>query len=133
MEQLVKIFKALGDETRLKILILLSRKMFCAKGIARHLDISEAAVSQHIKILKEADAVVGEKVGYYVHYDIKEPVFSEIVKFVEQLTGNTLEYYQVGVKTFECRAQCKATKKKCCQKNEKGVEKNESMYTRRRK
>ena len=45
MKEEVKVFKAIGDETRLKILLLLSTKNICAKGIARNLDISEAAVS----------------------------------------------------------------------------------------
>ena len=41
MKEEVKVFKAIGDETRLKILLLLSTKNICAKGIARNLDISE--------------------------------------------------------------------------------------------
>ena len=58
MKEKVKDFKAIGDETRLKILILLSTKNICAKGIAKHLEISEAAVSQHIKVLKEANLII---------------------------------------------------------------------------
>ena len=68
MKEEVKVFKAIGDETRLKILLLLSTKNICAKGIARNLDISEAAVSQHIKILKEAELIVAYKSGYFVMY-----------------------------------------------------------------
>ena len=45
MNEEVKVFKALGDETRLKILVLLSNKNVCAKGIAKNLEISEACVS----------------------------------------------------------------------------------------
>ncbi|KXG77674.1 ArsR/SmtB family transcription factor [Thermotalea metallivorans] len=119
MEQIVQIFKALGDETRLKILIILSRRRICAKGIAKHLDISEAAVSQHIKVLKEAGIIVGEKVGYYVHYDLQEPMLLEIVKFIEQMNNDyTMSNCKFGIHMpDECRASCKANKNKCCQRN----------------
>ena len=70
MEERIKIFKAIADETRLKILILVSHKNICAKGIAKHLNISEAAVSQHIKVLKESSLIVGYKRGYHLMYEL---------------------------------------------------------------
>ena len=47
-------FKALADENRMLILRLLLRRNCCARALARQLDISEAAVSQHLKVLREA-------------------------------------------------------------------------------
>ncbi|MGG5461623.1 metalloregulator ArsR/SmtB family transcription factor [Clostridium sp. B9] len=70
MEERIKIFKALGDETRINILHLIRDKSMCAKGIARELEISESAVSQQIKILKEANLVIGYKIGYHIVYDL---------------------------------------------------------------
>lgn len=58
MNNFINLFKAIADETRVNILILLSKKNMCAKGIAKHLEISEAAVSQHIKILKESQLII---------------------------------------------------------------------------
>ena len=52
MEKLVKVFKALSDETRLNILLLVSKRSVCQKGISKYLGISDSAVSQHIKVLK---------------------------------------------------------------------------------
>lgn len=119
MDQTVQMFKALADETRLKILIILSRRRICAKGIAKHLDISEAAVSQHIKILKEAGIIVGVKVGYYVHYDLQEPILLELMKFIEQINkDHSMNSCKLGISMpNECRATCKADKNRCCQKN----------------
>ena len=83
METLVKVFKALSDETRLKILMIISSKVICQKGISRHLQISDSAVSQHIKILKESNILTGYKEGYYVFYRINEEVFNECISFMK--------------------------------------------------
>ena len=77
MEDLVKVFKALSDETRLKILLIISKRTICQKGISRHLGISESAVSQHIKVLKESGIVTGIKQGYSVIYVINDDCFKE--------------------------------------------------------
>lgn len=119
MEQVVQIFKALGDETRLKILIILSGRRICAKGIAKHLNISEAAVSQHIKVLKEAGIIVGVKTGYYVHYELQEQVLLELKNFIEQMNNNhVLNNCRLNLDIpTECGVPCKANKNKCRQKN----------------
>lgn len=116
MNSIVQIFKALGDETRLKILIILSRRRICAKGIAKHLNISESAVSQHLKILKEAGVIVGEKVGYYVLYKLQEAKLSEIIKFTEVLNDKRIpEIYMHKLHIpSTCNIKCKANKSKCC-------------------
>ncbi len=53
MEKLVYRFKALSDETRFKLFLLLSEKQLCVGGLAKVLAISESAVSQHLKVLKK--------------------------------------------------------------------------------
>jgi len=118
MEHIVKIFKALGDETRLKILIILSKRRICAKGIAKHLGVSEAAVSQHIRILKKAGIVVGEKVGYYVHYNIQEPVLSEVIRFIEQMNNeHTIKSSKWGMHIpNDCEVECKSKQNECCER-----------------
>lgn len=50
-------FKALADENRLLLLRLLLRRNCCVRALARQLDISEAAVSQHLKVLREAGLI----------------------------------------------------------------------------
>lgn len=119
MDKTVQIFKALGDETRLKILIILSKSRICAKGISKYLGISEAAVSQHIRVLKEAGIIVGEKVGYHVHYDLQEPVLLEIIKFIEQMNNeHTMSNCMLGIDIpNKCSVSCKKNKNKCCQNN----------------
>ena len=85
MNNIVKLFKALGDETRLKILFLLARKNVCAKGISRHLGISEAAVSQHIKVLKDSGIILGHKKGYFIHYSVNNEILDDLIHFTNSL------------------------------------------------
>ena len=70
MDQFIGIFKSLADKTRLKILNLLLTNDLCVGSLAKNLNLSEAAVSQHLQILRKAGIVKGEKRGYYTHYSI---------------------------------------------------------------
>ena len=119
MNEKVKVFKAIGDETRLKILILLSSKNVCAKGIAKHLEISEAAVSQHIKTLKEANLVIAYKEGYYVMYELNKDVLENAKKFMDLLIDKDIDLIskQCNIKISDfnmatCKLSCKSMK--CC-------------------
>lgn len=79
MPQLITVLKALSDETRLNLLQLLADRDLCGKALASHLGISEAAVSQHVKILKDAKLLSGEKRGYWTHYHIQKDVLDGMI------------------------------------------------------
>jgi ArsR family transcriptional regulator len=68
MPDLLEIMKSLSDETRLNLVKLLLEHDFCVGAIARKLSVSESAVSQHLKVLRTAGLVKGEKRGYFTHY-----------------------------------------------------------------
>ncbi len=66
-------FKVLGVETRIRIIDLLKYKgPLGAKSIAENLGITTAAVSQHLKILKQAGLVRSERKGFWIPYSIDE-------------------------------------------------------------
>lgn len=68
-----EIFKVLSVETRVKIIELLKgRGPLGAKDIAATIGITTAAVSQHLKILKQAGLVRSERKGYWIPYSIDE-------------------------------------------------------------
>lgn len=120
MESLVKVFKALSDETRLKILSIISSKVICQKGISRHLQISDSAVSQHIKILKDANILIGYKEGYYVFYRINEDVFNECISFMKFINDDSytfIDIIDIDTNKNLCGDTCKG-KSKCCKKEE---------------
>ena len=117
MEDLVKVFKALSDETRLKILLIISKRTINKKGISRHLGISESAVSQHIKVLKESGIVTGIKQGYSVIYVINDDCFKEakfFLKMINDIEDDTfIDKEKLDAIRLNSCANCKSNKK-CC-------------------
>lgn len=70
METMLTRLQALFDQRRLKILAMLQQQDLCVEALAKRLGISQSAVSQHLRILREAGLVKGEKRGYYTHYQV---------------------------------------------------------------
>lgn len=76
------VFKALADRNRRKIIRLLrSNEEMTAGEIAEEFNISKPAISDHLKILKNAGLVFSEKKGQYVEYSLNMGVFEEILEF----------------------------------------------------
>ena len=83
--KIARIFKALSVDTRVQILQLLKEQVLCVGALAARLEVSSAAVSQHLRILRDADLVVPEKRGYYVHYRVNEETLEEWRRVAEKL------------------------------------------------
>ena len=66
--ELARMLKALGEPTRLKIYQALLERKHCVRSLSKKLGISESAISQHMKVMKDAGLVYGEKFGYHTHY-----------------------------------------------------------------
>jgi len=76
-EKLARIFKVLSVETRVRMIDLLKRRSLCVNALALALEISPAAVSQHLRVLRNADIVTAEKRGYFVHYKVNETTLAK--------------------------------------------------------
>jgi ArsR family transcriptional regulator len=74
IEELAEIFKALSDPTRLRLVKLLNegRGSLCVNALARMLEVTQSAVSQHLRVLRQAGLVRGERRGYFVHYSLDQ-------------------------------------------------------------
>ena len=66
--ELDRMLKALGEPMRLKIYQALLERKHCVRSLSKKFGISESAISQHMKVMKEAGLVYGEKFGYHTHY-----------------------------------------------------------------
>jgi len=72
MNELVTIFKALSDETRLRIIKLLEEGELCVCDITAALDMVQPKVSFHLSALKEAGLIKDRKTGKWIHYSLNE-------------------------------------------------------------
>ena len=66
--ELDRMLKALGEPMRLKIYLALLERKHCVRSLSKKFGISESAISQHMKVMKDAGLVYGEKYGYHTHY-----------------------------------------------------------------
>ena len=60
--------KALGEPMRFQIYTQLLKRKHCVRSLSKKLGITESAVSQHLKVMREASLIYGEKYGYHTHY-----------------------------------------------------------------
>ena len=81
------IFKVLSDKQRRDILVFLKEGRMNAGEIAEKLGVTPAALSYHLKLLKDADLVMEYKNKNYVYYEINTTVFDELILWIEQIGG----------------------------------------------
>lgn len=77
-----RIFKALSDKNRRKILKLLREKDLSAGEIAESFNISKPSLSHHLSILKQADLVQTERHGQNIIYSLNTTVFQELLSWI---------------------------------------------------
>jgi len=81
-----KIFKALCDENRLRILELLRGGEKCACVLIDKLDMGQSAISYHMKILVESGIVESRQDGKWTHYQICEKGSEDALKLLKEMT-----------------------------------------------
>ncbi|MGD1118497.1 MAG: metalloregulator ArsR/SmtB family transcription factor [Dehalococcoidales bacterium] len=83
---MAELFKALGDPTRLEIIALLTEsKNLCVNVIAEKTKMSQPAISQHLKILKNAGICSANKIGAHVHYSLNDKKITEYQDYFANL------------------------------------------------
>ncbi|MDM8526034.1 metalloregulator ArsR/SmtB family transcription factor [Desulfococcaceae bacterium HSG8] len=113
IEKLADIFKSLSDPTRLKLVRLLSMSSsseitlndcepdtctgkggpLCVNALANSLGVTQSAVSQHLRVLRQAGIVKGERKGAFVHYTIDR---SSLESFKTELRNTLGELFFIG-------------------------------------
>ena len=100
LETLSDIFKALADPTRLRLLKLLSGQslvfcgedcdgetFLCVGALANKLAVSQSAVSQHLRVLRQAGLVKGERRGTFMHYSLSKEGFKHYRDLARETMG----------------------------------------------
>ena len=88
IDKMVSIFKVLSVDTRVKIIELLKERALCVNALACRLDITPAATSQHLRIMRNMEIVSAEKRGYYIHYSLNQDTLAEWYELAKDLLGN---------------------------------------------
>ena len=79
--------RALSDPVRREILNQLKTGRRSAGEISAHFDITAAAVSRHLSVLKEADLIRDTREGKYIFYELNASVLEEILLWITDLKG----------------------------------------------
>lgn len=83
------LFKALSDETRLKIIDMLSCGEMCACDLLKPFNITQPTLSYHMKILSECGLVNADRQGAWMHYTLNQNVTEQIAAFWKELTSGS--------------------------------------------
>ena len=79
--------KALSDPTRRKILNLLKSGTKSAGEISAAFEITDAAISRHLSVLKDADLISDRRDGKYIFYELNASVVEEVMLWLKELYG----------------------------------------------
>ena len=87
-------FRALGDETRLRLLEILGEGERCVSDLMTELGLGQSLVSHHLRALREAGLVTVRRDGRHIHYAISGPALTDV-----RLVVYELEPLRVGSET----------------------------------
>jgi DNA-binding transcriptional ArsR family regulator len=82
-----RLFQALSDATRLKILALLAREPMNVSRMVTELGHTQPAVSRHLRVLREVDLIHDTRRGKEVEYSLNHGRLSDAAAYLEQLVG----------------------------------------------
>ena len=90
MRDIERVYKALADWNRLRILKILEVKPMCGCGLTYILNIVQSATSRHLKVLTDADLIISERDGSYVLYSLNPSPSSLVALSQLKLLGGWL-------------------------------------------
>lgn len=95
--------KAAADPVRRQILDLLGQSSMSAGEISARFSISDAAISRHLSILKQADLVRSYRKGQHIIYELNASVLDEIVIWISRIQDQTQSERKTEQEVYESR------------------------------
>ena len=91
-QELAELFKAVADTTRLRLVKLLAESphALCVNALTARLGVTQSAVSQHLRVLRQAGLVNGERCGNRVHYSLDRGKIAQVSKLFMDTLGKHL-------------------------------------------
>lgn len=95
IEKMANIFKVMGDPTRLHLLGQIAKynhnnQSLCVHDLAKQLEVSESAISQHLRVLKGLGILVATRQGIHKYYSVKFDAMKSLVDDVNKLVNLAL-------------------------------------------
>ncbi len=103
MEELLDIFKAFSDETRLRIIKLLEHGELCVCDLVAALDMVQPNISFHLAILREAGLIRDRKEGKWTHYSLNESdIFRRLLLYsaIEKIPADSVTEDRARLEEF---------------------------------
>jgi ArsR family transcriptional regulator len=113
MEKLVQLFQALSEETRLRIVMLLTQGELCVCDLMAILREPQSKVSRHLSYLRHCGLTKKRRVGVWMHYSLKEPLdggYRAQLNFLREQFSSLPQFRRDMEKMLELKRQggCKA-------------------------
>ena len=102
MKDTIQMFKALSSGPRLEIVRLLREHPQCVNALAARLGMSQSAVSQNLRVLKEAGLTRGVKRGNWMHYEMPAGALEESGHILAEVFGLDVQPRKPGSGTRNC-------------------------------
>ncbi len=119
MRDVVKAFKTLSDETRLRILNLLLERECCVCEVMQALDISQTRASRNLSLLYDAGFLKLRKDGLWSLYSIDEEGMREYLSNLVEAVAKALDGNKVVARDRECLKQAERVGASCVRKRGK--------------
>lgn len=103
MKDMLRIYRALSEETRLRIIKLLEHGELCVCDIVAALDIVQPKISFHLGVLKEAGLVKDRRVGKWIHYRLDDSEMFRrflLLSTIEKAQGDVVHSDRMRLETF---------------------------------
>ena len=107
---ILQALKAMSHPVRVQMVGLLLQRRMCVRSLARHFEVSEPTVSVHLKVLKNAGLIIGEKKSYYMHYRVIRENIEELSQFFSALSATPALPQQCCKQNSSCHCKCHSKK-----------------------
>lgn len=112
IEPLATLLQAIGQESRLQILLAIGEGETCVCHLEAMLGLRQATLSQHLMALREAGIVCDRREGRYIHYRLRDPALLDIVRQAAVLQGLALPELAPSPEC-DCPNCCKQRQEMC--------------------
>ena len=100
------LLKALSHGTRLGIVRQLLQRTMCVRALARHFAVSEPTVSVHLRVLRKAGLLYGEKKRYSMHYHVRREMLQELASYFSELSNLPALPRRSCASRGQCKCKC---------------------------